>query len=238
MPKAFRFRLIPLISTLVLCILGVSLGQWQTRRAVEKETAGNALMQRAKKTPLVAADLNTTVENIAFRRVIVRGEFVQDWPIYLDNRPMHGVAGFYILMPFKIQGSDQHILVVRGWQPRNPQSRTQMPSLKTPEGAIQLEGVIRSGMEKVMQLGANETYKPGVILQNLDISDGARQMGFKMYDFVLNQTTDTLDGLLRDWSLPSVGAEKNRAYAFQWYALSLMAVIFFVVTGFRRGKSK
>lgn len=238
MPKVFRLRLIPLISTLVLCILGISLGQWQTRRAIEKEEAGNALLQRAQEAPLHAADLSKPVENIAFRRVILRGEFVREWPLYLDNRPMHGVAGFYVLMPFKIEGSEQHVLVVRGWQPRNPANRTQMPLLKTPEGIIQMEGVIRLGMDKVMQLGATEAYKPGVILQNLDISGGARQMGFKIYDFVLDQTIDTTDGLLRDWTLPSVGSDKNRAYAFQWYALSLMAVIFFVVTGFRRGKSK
>jgi surfeit locus 1 family protein len=195
-------------------------------------------LQRAQEAPLFAADLNKPVENIVFRRVSLRGEYVREWPLYLDNRPMHGVAGFYVLMPFKIEGSDQHVLLVRGWQPRNPANRTQMPLLKTPEEVIQLEGVIRPGMDKVMQLGASEAYKPGVILQNLDIADGARQMGFRMPEFVLNQTTDTADGLLRDWTLPSVGADKNRAYAFQWYALSLMAVIFFVVTGFRRGKSK
>ena len=238
MPIAFRLRLIPLVSTLVLCVLGVSLGQWQTRRAVEKEAAGKALAQRAQAPPLFAADLNTPTENIVFRRVSLRGEFVQEWPLYLDNRPMHGIAGFYVLMPFKIDGSDQHILVVRGWQPRNPANRTQMPLLKTPQGIIQLEGVIRSNVERVMQLGASEAYKPGAILQNLDIPDSARQMGIKVYDFVLDQTTNTPDGMLRDWTLPSVGADKNRAYALQWYALSLMAVIFFVVTGFRRGKSK
>lgn len=238
MPNVFRLRLIPLISTLVLCIFGIILGQWQTRRALEKEEAGNVLLQRAKKPPLTAVELNAEVENIAFRRVNLIGEFVPEWPLYLDNRPMHGVAGFYVLMPFKIQGSERQLLVVRGWQPRNPVNRTQMPLLKTPKGTIQLEGIIRSGMEKVMQLGTNEAYKPGVILQNLDIRDGARQMNFRMYDFVLDQTTDTADGLQRDWTLPSVGSEKNRAYAFQWYALSLMAVIFFVVTGFRRGKRK
>ena len=238
MPKAFHFRFIPLIIALVLCGLGISLGQWQTRRAVEREMAGEVLLQRAQAPPLLAADLNAVVENIVFRRVRLHGEFVSEWPLYLDNRPLHGIAGFYVLMPFKIQGSDQHILVVRGWQPRNPVNRTQMPLLKTPVGTIQLEGVIRSSVDKVMQLGAKEVFKPGAILQNLDIPGGARQMGLKIYDFVLDQTTNTPDGMLREWTLPSAGSDKNRAYAFQWYALSLMAVIFFVVTGFRRGKSK
>jgi surfeit locus 1 family protein len=238
MPNAFRLRLIPLISTLVLCLLGVILGQWQTRRAVEKEDAANALLQRARQTPLVAAELNNPVESIAFRGATLQGEFVREWPLYLDNRPLHGVAGFYVLMPFKLQGSDQHVMVARGWQARNPVSRTQMPVLKTTEGTVQLQGVIRPGMEKVMQLGAIDAYKPGAILQNLDVGAASRQTGMKMYNFVLNQTNDTSDGLVRDWTSPAVGADKNRAYAFQWYALSLMAVIFYVVTGFRRGKNK
>jgi cytochrome oxidase assembly protein ShyY1 len=31
--------------------------------------------------------------------------------------------------------------------------------------------------------------------------------------------------------------EKHQGYAFQWYALAAMAVIFFVVNGCRRGKT-
>jgi len=42
---------------------------------------------------------------------------------------------------------------------------------------------------------------------------------------------------VRDWPPPSLGVEKHRAYAFQWYALALMALLFFLVTGSRRGTS-
>jgi surfeit locus 1 family protein len=41
---------------------------------------------------------------------------------------------------------------------------------------------------------------------------------------------------VRGWPRPSTGVEKHRGYAFQWYALAGMALVFFVVTGFRRGK--
>jgi surfeit locus 1 family protein len=44
--------------------------------------------------------------------------------------------------------------------------------------------------------------------------------------------------MVRDWPAPSLGVEKHQGYAFQWYALSAMALIFFVVNGFRRGKTK
>lgn len=238
MPYSFRISAIPLLATLAVCALGLSLGQWQTRRAAEKEEIAVAMQKRAQLPALEIDRRGDLAADLAFRRVTLTGEFVRSWPLYLDNRPMHGVAGFYVLMPFKIHGSDQHVLVQRGWQPRNPANRTQMPLLKTPDGQIRLEGLARSGVERVMQLGQPVRMTPGAILQNLDLSVASGQTGLKMLDFVLQQTSETSDGLQRAWPLPSAGADKHRAYAFQWYGLALMAVIFFGVTGFRRGKNR
>jgi surfeit locus 1 family protein len=238
MPYSFHFRLIPMMLTVALCALGITLGQWQTSRALEKEMIASAMIARASLAPLTAHELSASSAELAFRRASIRGEFVAAWPLYLDNRPLHGVAGFYVMMPFKIAGSDRHILVARGWQPRNPNNRTQMPLLKTPTGPMQLDGVLRVGIDKVMQLGQATALAPGAITQNMTAQGVAQQTGLKMFDFVLEQTSASVDGLQRDWPLASVGADKHRAYAFQWYALSLMAAIFFVVTGFRRGKNR
>jgi cytochrome oxidase assembly protein ShyY1 len=56
-----------------------------------------------------------------------------------------------------------------------------------------------------------------------------------MQPFVIEQLSDTRDGLIRDWPRPSTGIDRHLGYAFQWYALAATAFIFFVVTGFRRG---
>lgn len=238
MRYSFRFRMIPLLFTVALCALGVTLGQWQTGRAQEKEMIASATQARASLAPLQAHELMGISSELAFRQTSLSGEFVADWPLYLDNRPLHGVAGFYVMMPFRIAGSDRHILVARGWQARNPNNRTLMPVLNTPVGAIRLDGVLRVSIDRVMQLGQTAALVPGAIVQNITAQDVAKQTSLKMFDLVLEQTSILEDGLQRDWPLPSAGADKHRAYAFQWYALSLMAVIFFVVTGFRRGKNR
>ncbi len=238
MPYSFRFRLIPLLLTIALCITGVSLGQWQTRRALEKEQIASRMLQRGQMAALTSGQLAAPDDELAFHRIRLQGHFVAGFPLYLDNRPLHGVAGFYVLMPFKIQDSDQHLLVARGWQPRNPLIRAQMPVLKTPAGSIVLEGIARTNVDRVMQLGGTEKIIPNAILQNLKVADVSRQTGLKLLPFVMEQTSASPDGLQRDWPMPSAGSEKHRAYAFQWYALSLMAVIFFVVTGFSRGKNR
>ncbi|MFZ6749154.1 SURF1 family protein [Undibacterium sp. Ren11W] len=224
--------------TVALCALGITLGQWQTGRALEKEKIASATFARASLAPVQTHELIGASTELVFRRASLSGEFVVGWPLYLDNRPLHGVAGFYVMMPFKIAGSDRYILVARGWQPRNPNNRTLMPSLNTPVGTINLDGVLRGSIDKVMQLGQATPLVPGAIVQNITAQDVAQQTGLKMFGLVLEQTSVSVDGLLREWPLPSAGADKHRAYAFQWYALSLMAVIFFVVTGFRRGKNR
>lgn len=231
-------RLLPFFATILICALGINLGNWQTRRAAEKERLAIVLNQQSEKPAISLNKAAAKSEMTAFRRVTMQGEFVKEWPIYLDNRPLNGVAGFYVLMPFKLSGSTDVILVARGWQPRNPAQRTKMPLLTTPIGLTQIDGVLRDNLDRSMQLGEADAVSPAAIVQNLSIANVGKQTGFAMLNMVLEQSTDTQDGLRRTWPKPSAGSDKHRAYAFQWYGLALMAFIFFVVTGIRRGKNR
>jgi surfeit locus 1 family protein len=232
----FRFRLIPFIAAAIAVAIGLSLAQWQTRRATEKIELAEKLQAR-QSAPAIRLDaVLPNSEDIEFRRIIVKGEFLRDWPIYLDNRPNNGVAGFYLLMPFKISSSNLHVLIARGWIPRNPADRMKVPPIIAPDGTIEIEGLARLSIGHVMQLGEVDAPRPHSIVQNLDVADFAESTKLNMQPIIVEQLSDTRDGLIRTWPLPSTGVEKHRGYAFQWYALAAMAFIFFVVTGFRRGK--
>lgn len=245
----FRFRPLPLLATVLLVVLGVALGNWQLRRASEKlavqakVTAGNAAAPlQLDGQPLSAADAAA----IELRRVTVRGQFVRDWPVYLDNRPYQGRAGFYLLMPLRIEGSQRHVLVARGWLPRNAADRTRLPPYDTPAGNVTVHGLARSNMGHVLQLGQAAPLRRGAMVQNLQPDQLAAASGLPMQPLILEQTSEDAPAslnmagppmaLLRDWPAPSLGVAKHQGYAFQWYALALMAFIFFVVTGYRRGK--
>ena len=78
--------------------------------------------------------------------------------------------------------------------------------------------------------------RPQAIVQNLDIAEFGEASKLALQPFLLEQASDTHDGLERDWPRPSSGVETHRGYAFQWYALALMALLFFIATGFRNGK--
>ena len=240
MLKYLRQRIIPFILTLLLCTIGIVLGQWQTRRAIEKEKIEQNYLTQANVTPISINELDVmsevVSEKVNFRSFNATGHFLSDWPIYLDNRPLHGVAGFYVVMPFKLDGSNRHILVARGWIPRNVSDRNKIPVLITPDNSIQIRGRGRVILDRVMQLGTPPPLKSGLIVQNLSTADFQKQSGLSVMDFFLEQTSPVPDDLIREWPKASFGAEKHRGYAFQWYGLSLMAIIFFVVTGFIRGK--
>ncbi|MEO6921416.1 MAG: SURF1 family protein [Collimonas sp.] len=233
--RRFRFRLIPFVATVLLVALGIALAQWQTRRGDQKQLIESKLLQRESEPVLRLGDAAADVDQIEYRRLALRGEFIGGWPVYLDNRPLNGVAGFYVLMPFKIAGSDSYVLVARGWLPRDPSDRSKLPSYPTPAGTVEIEGLARRDFGHVMQLGDASPLQPQAIVQNLGITGFAAASKFKLQPFVVEQTSDAGDHMQRAWPRPSLGIERHRGYAFQWYALAAMAFIFFVVTGFRRG---
>lgn len=239
----FRFKLIPFVATVLVVALGVQLGNWQSNRAAQKTALQDKLSQGAQSAPLVLDGAPLAADTVAWRRVTVSGEFVRGWPVYLDNRPYQGRAGFYLLMPFKITGSNMHVLVARGWLPRDPQVRDKLPAYATPDGTVTLQGIARHNAGHVMELGTAPPLTSKAIVQNADPLQLAKDSGLGMQPFVVEQGAPAQPGgddaqMVRDWPAPSLGVEKHQGYAFQWYALSAMAVVFFVVNGFRRGKTK
>lgn len=230
----FRLRWIPLMATLVVAGIGIALGHWQTRRAEEKIAMAEAIAARSQLDPLPLRALpgNTVPEE--FRPVSVDGSFVKGWPIYLDNRPLNGKAGFYLLMPLRVAGTERVVLVQRGWFPRDPQDRQRLPPIPVPQDEVKVTGRVRTSVGKLMQLGETPVLAPGAIVQNVSIEALAIASKLPLQNFIIEQTNDLGDGLVRDWPLPSAGVDTHRAYAFQWYALSAAAFVFFIVTGFRR----
>lgn len=241
-PISFRFQWIPFIATVLVVALGIKLGNWQAGRAEEKIATQQRLAQGASAAPLVLTGAPLAAGAVEFRRVTVRGEFVRNWPLFLDNRPYQGRAGVYLLMPFKIAGSSMHVLVQRGWLARDPLARDTLPAYDTPAGIVTLDGVARLHSGHVMELGAGPALAPGAIVQNADPAQVAQASGLAMQPFVVQQSAPAQPGgddlrMGREWPASGMGVEKHQGYAFQWYALSAMAIIFFVVNGCRRGKT-
>jgi cytochrome oxidase assembly protein ShyY1 len=236
----FHFRTIPFIATLILVLLGIALGNWQTRRAEEKTALQQRLDQGMAASPQTLDGSPVDPARLEYHRVIVTGEFVPNWPVFLDNRPQAGRAGFILLMPFKIAGSEKTVLVARGWLPRNTAEHDRLPPFTTPAGQLKIEGRAVRQLARVMQLGTPAALQPKAIVQNSSPAEFAQASGLDLLPVVIEQTGPSLPGepLIRNWPAPSLDIDRHKGYAVQWYALALMAFLFFVITGFRSGRSK
>lgn len=212
-------------------VLGVAatfaLGLWQLDRAHQKEALAADIAARALQPPLAQdALLASDAPSLAHRRVQLRGTWIADRTVFLDNRQMPGGAvGFYVVTPLRLAGTDRVVLVQRGWAPRNFMAREQLPPVQTPAGDVQLEGRIAPPPSRLYQPGAAGS---GPIRQNLDLSAFAAETGLALLPVTVQQTGGASQGLRRDWPEASGrGPETNYGYAFQWWALcGLIAALY------------
>lgn len=238
MRLSFRFRWIPFIAATVVVAIGITLGNWQQQRAAEKEALARQLSTLAEMPPLEASALPPDARPEVFRRIVAEGEFVAAWPLYVDNRPQDGKAGFYLLMPLSLADSDAVVLVLRGWFARDPVDRARIPAIPVPSGPVRIDGRVRDVVARTMPMGTPPPLQPNAIVQNVTVDELRAASGLPLQNFIIEQTSDTPDGLVRDWPAPSAGIDKHRGYAFQWYALAAAAFIFYLVTGFRSGSKR
>ncbi len=233
--REFRPTLAGLLIAAAACVITVLLGNWQIRRAAEKRLV-SAQHDAAMNQPalaMTAAAVATGIDPSGYlgRRIALKGAFDPGFTYFLDNRSRGGKPGYEVLTPIRLKGSDMNILVLRGWLPAGAR-RDAIPSVTTPDTEVEIEGVTLHALSHALQPPG--TLPAGRVRQNLSIAEFARLSGRAMLPFVLEQHTDTADGLDRTWPRKDSGADKNVAYAVQWYCFALLSAILFVVLSFRR----
>lgn len=225
-PHSPRFWLLTLAAVLVAGTT-FSLGQWQLRRAAQKE-ALHAAIESRNMLPALDARAVAAIKNIAddiHRRVVVQGVWQPAHTVYLDNRPMGGRTGFWVFTPLALQGSDRMILVQRGWVPRDFTNRTHLPEVSTPTGLVTVEGRIAPPPSKLYEFKGVDL---GPIRQNLDLDAFRAETRLPLLEASLLQTGAPSEGLLREWAAPNLGVEKHYGYAFQWFGLCGLVVVLYV----------
>ncbi len=217
-----RFWLLT-FAALVVAVTTFSLGQWQLRRADQKETL-QAAIEAQKVLPALDNRALAATKNIAdqlHRTVTIQGVWQPDRTVYLDNRPMGGKTGFWVLTPLALLDTGRVILVQRGWVPRNFNDRALLPEVQTPAGPVTVTGRIAPPPSKLYEFKGVDT---GRLRQNIDLKAYQVETGLPLMSVSLLQTGGPSEGLLRDWAAPNVGVDKHYGYAFQWFGLCALVV--------------
>jgi surfeit locus 1 family protein len=223
---------------LALSVAGITarLGWWQLDRADQKQRMQMVLDRRAALPALPQAELATRADEVAeqaHRTTALRGQWLNERSIYLDNRPMASRTGFYLVTPLALDDGTV-VLVQRGWVPRDLMDRTRVPA---PPSQLPPEGVRGRLAPALARLYEFDATAKGLIRQNLEVPSYAAETGLNLRPWVLVQLEESgaatsagvgSDGLMRQWPAPDTGLQKHHGYAFQWFSLSVLTLTLYV----------
>lgn len=214
-------------AAILVTALTFSLGQWQLRRAAQKQNLQLAIEAQSNQLILNAQDLALEKNNpaVVHRRATLKGIWRAEHTVFLDNRQMNGKSGFIAITPLVLDGTKEVILVQRGWSLRNFADRTKLPDIQTPAGPVTVRGRIAPPPSKLYEFKGAES---GRIRQNIDIPAFSHEIALPLMSVSVIQTGPANEGLLRDWAAPNVGIDKHYGYAFQWFGLCALMVGLYV----------
>jgi surfeit locus 1 family protein len=225
-PYGLRFWLVT-VATMVTVGVTAALGFWQLGRAAQKKALQASVDARAALPVWGSVELLTAsdLQSALYRPVRLRGTWMQGVDVYLDNRQMNGRTGFFLVTPLRLAGSDQFVLVQRGWVPRDFTDRTRVPRPDTPEGEVTIEGHLAPPPGKLFEFGQTGT---GPIRQNVDVAAFAAELKIPLLQASVTQSSVADDGLQRDWPRVTTNVDRHYGYAFQWFALCALAAILYL----------
>ena len=234
----FKFKLIPtLIFAITFCGF-IVLGFWQIDRADQKNVLNSNYTDRQQEATIVL-DKNNVIDeksSLLWRKVEFEGSFINKQNIILDNQIFNQIAGFNIITPFKIKGSDSLVLINRGWHP-NLKNRETLPIINEISDERILQGHIASFPVSGIKLGKNniETLNSQIFrFQRLDAAELNYFFSAKIMPYMIYLDPIIDKELYGNFKLPAPDSQKNYGYAFQWFAFAITLLIIFIRLSMKR----
>ncbi len=236
----FKPALLPSLFLLLGLPLLVGLGSWQLERADEKAMIIQKHEHNAAQAAMRLDSLRGEWAQWRYREVVAQGRYDLDQLMLLDNRIHRGRVGYHVLTPLRLFGSDQAVLVNRGWI-AGMTDRSELPDFATPGERIELHGKIELPPQRSFRLGdAEEPLHEGLrVVQAVDLKQFEALTGYALLPVVLLLDPSDDSGFQRDWKpVYGIGPDKHRAYAMQWYSIALILVVMYLALSIRRVTSE
>lgn len=213
----------------ILLALGLArLGVWQLDR-LQQRRANNALIaSRITAPPLKLTGQPIDVAANEYRSVVVSGVYDPSQEIVLRNRSRNGSPGSDVLTPLRIAGTNQAVLVDRGWVPvLLPDEQQLKQYVKT--GPATIEGIIRTPQTRPSSL-APQDQRPanGRLFAwfRPDVAKIAQQIPYQIYPFYIEQKP-----VADPQALPSPALSvdyqsegSHLSYAIQWFSFAIIGL--------------
>lgn len=218
-----RWRWVTLI--VVLLAFGLfRLGMWQLDRLTQRREVNARIAARVNAPPVELTGQPLDLEEYEYRPVIVRGEYDLSQQITIRNRILNGVPGADILTPLRITGSDQSVLVNRGWVPLEQAHHESLEQFAV-NGPVSITGIIRKPRTReggLMPVDQQPQRGRLDVWFRPDVAKIAQQVPYPLLPFYVEQTptSDSMDLPLPHSTVDYRSEGSHLGYALQWFAFT------------------
>ncbi|MGH8040833.1 MAG: SURF1 family protein [Rudaea sp.] len=224
-PTAFAWSL-----TAFGVIAFIALGVWQLDRAAQKRQLFSAFATAADAPVLDLAQVGA-LDAQRYPHLQATGHYLIGRGYWLDEQADHGRIGVHAIGVFAIDGRSDLLLVDRGWVAWNHVPGTQPAVPEQPVGAIALRGLYAPFPGGGLRLGGNalpaqQTWPKLTLF--LDASAIAADLGKPLLPRLLLLDPAPDSGFVRAWRPQVMPPERHQAYAVQWFAFAVVALVIFI----------
>lgn len=218
-----------LIVLVVSACLAMSV--FQVYRASVKAERYDQIVAAQKAAPVSLNELIRSpaqdFASLELRQATLRGRWLGDKTIFLDNKTRNRWVGYHVLTPFQLDNSRSVILVNRGWVVA-PRLRSELPQVNSSNAIVDLNGSLRGFERRVFELKAEGPA--GRVWQHVREAEYRENSGLSsdlnLLPLIVLQTSESNDGLAREWVTPDHPSLHHIGYAAMWLIFSIMAVVY------------
>jgi surfeit locus 1 family protein len=151
--RALRLLLVSLL--VIACLVMARFQLWRAETRGERFEREQAAMIA---TPVALSAQQRQRDELIDRAATARGHWLADRTLFLDNKIYRSRPGYYVLTPLRLSGSDAVVVVNRGWMVA-PRLRSDIPSVPTPAGEIEVAGVTRGFETRDLRVAGKRTRR-------------------------------------------------------------------------------
>lgn len=210
------------VLVVVVAVAFVRLGFWQLDRLEERRAHNRRVEHQAQLPPVT--DVSEAVADVAYRQADVQGTFDPANELILFGRALDGRPGNHVLTPLVTEAGEA-IVVDRGWVPIELDEAPVGPAAPPP-GTVRVTGVLYPSEEDGG--GAAGPARVSAIDVAL-IERGLPYDVAPVYLWALEQEPAQSGELPVGAPLPELDDGPHLSYAIQWFILSTIAAVGWVV---------
>jgi surfeit locus 1 family protein len=207
----------------------IRLGLWQLARLDERRELNAGIAARLEQDPIGDLSRLTDTTGVSYRLATVNGSYDNERYVVLPGRSHGGVPGVHLLMPLRLAGRPDAVLVNRGWVPAPDAASIDARHFAVME-AVEVRGIVLPFPGRAQSLAQRESTASADtfrhVLYRIDENALRAQFPYRLLDMMI-QETEAAGRARYPTALgpPPLDEGPHLGYALQWFSFALIGVI-------------